>query len=216
MDHLKIANAIERLERNLPLRHNQLRLPGVLRRFHQGILRHYLEFGSAPLAGDVDCPGGWAAAVSRLAAEKIIVVDEAGAITSAYPFINEAREFTVVSEHGAVNAMCAFDALAISSMFALPTRIESRCRVSGDRIVIEQDDARLQVLEPAAAVRAAINWDARDGTKSCSASLCTEMIFIAGDASARCWQDEDSVNRELFRLDEAHRFICSVFLPLIH
>ncbi|MCP4392190.1 MAG: hypothetical protein GY802_28110 [Gammaproteobacteria bacterium] len=215
MSTLKIDQAVERLERNLPLRRNQQNLPQPLRRLHQSILRYYLEHGKAPMISEIDYAGDCQSAIARLGEDKIIVLDASGAITGAYPFVDEQREFRVVSEHGAANAMCAFDALAIGSMFALPTRIEARCRVSGRDIVIQQNDAELRVIEPEGEVFGAINWDARDSAQSCSASLCTEMMFIAGSDIATGWRNEDPANRELFTLGEAHAFITAVFVPLM-
>ncbi len=215
MNQLKITTAIARLEQNLPLRLNQIQLAEELRQLHKDILRHYLEFGRAPSMEDIDYAGDWLAAVRRLAIEKIIVIDEVGVITGAYPFNDEARGFRVVSDYGETNAMCAFDALAISSMFDLPTRIKSCCRVAGNQIVIEQDDKQLRVTQPNTVVFAAIGWGAQSSSKSCSATLCTEMTFIAGDAAARAWFDANPENRQLFRLDEAHQLITSVFLPLV-
>ncbi len=215
MDNRKITSAVGKLEKNLPLRHNQARLPADLRRFHQCILRHYLESGLAPGQGDIDFTGGWAHGIDRLAAQNIIVLDQAGNIAGAYPFTSEAREFRVVSKFGAVNAMCAFDALAVSSMFDIPTRIESRCRISSREIAIDQDGAESRVIEPEVTVLAAIDWHAGDNTRSCSTSLCTEMMFIAGETDAQTWFSQDAANRELFSLAEAHRFITMVFVPLM-
>ena len=89
MDRTKIENAIERLEQNLPIRHNQTCLPAHLRQLHQSILRYYLEHGSAPVAGDLDPVQDWDSGVERLAAEHIIVLDDMGDIMGAYPFVNE-------------------------------------------------------------------------------------------------------------------------------
>lgn len=215
MNPLKIEQAVERLELNLPLRRNQLNLPQPLRQLHQSILRHFLEQGRAPNSGDLDYDGDRKSAIARLGRDKIIVLDASGTISGAYSFVDEQREFRVVSEHGAANAMCAFDALAVSSMFSLPIRIESRCRISGCDIVIEQNDAELHVIEPDVEVFGAIDWDARNSAQSCSASLCTEMMFIAGSGDASSWKNEDPDNRELFTLDGAHAFIAAVFLPLM-
>jgi hypothetical protein len=111
--------------------------------------------------------------------------------------------------------MCAFDALAVSSMFSMPTLIESSCRLSGQAIMIEQDRADIRVNAPAEPVFAAIGWNAAAGASSCSATLCTEMIFIAGEERAATWCSEDSDNRELFDLPEAHALITTVFVPLM-
>ena len=215
MNLSKIENAVERLERNLPIRHNQTRLPESLRQLHRWILRYFLENGVAPGAGDLGDVDDWQGGIDRLAAEHIIVVDDRSAITGAYPFSNEAREFRVITNYGAVNAMCAFDALAVSSMFAIPTLIESCCRLSGQAIMIEQDRADIRVSAPAEPVFAAIDWDAAVGASSCSATLCAEMIFIAGEERMTNWCSEDSDNRELFDLPEAHALITTVFVPLM-
>ena len=211
----KIDSAVQRLERNLPIRRNQTRLDEPLRRFHQRILRHYLERGKAPGESDLGEIEDWPGGIDRLAAEHIIVVDASGAITGAYPFVDEARGFRVITGFGPVNAMCAFDALAVSSMFGIPTLIESRCRLSGLAIVIEQEQGETRVSEPDAPVFAAIDWNAAAGAGSCSTTLCTEMIFIAGEQTAAGWSAEDRENRELFELGEAHAFIAQVFVPLM-
>lgn len=215
MDAVKINSAVERLERNLPIRHNQLRLGEPLRRLHRRILRHYLERGKAPVDGGPGEIGDWQGGIDLLAAEQIIVVDETGSIVGAYPFVGEAREFRVVSRFGAVNAMCAFDALAVSSMFEIPTRIESRCRLSGRAIAIEQDDADIRVVEPDEPVFAAIDWNAAGGAGSCAVNLCTEMMLIAGEASAAEWCGEDADRREIFTLQQAHAIIVQIFVPLM-
>jgi hypothetical protein len=210
----RIENAVARLERNLPIRRNQARLCGSLRRLHQWILRHYLEHGVAPSAGDFGDAENWWSGVERLAAEHIILLDDTGAITGAYPFVGEAREFRVTTGHGPVDAMCAFDALAVSSMFGVPARIESRCRLSGQAIEIEQDGSDIRVIEPRAPVFAAIDWQAAAGASSCSATLCMEMMFIVGEARAVGWCAGGG-EREYFDLAEAHAVIAAIFLPLM-
>lgn len=213
MDRKKIERAVNRLERNLPIRRRQGRLPPALRRAHQRILRFFFEQGRAPSLAELDA--GERGAVGRLAAQHIVVVDQRGEISGAYPFVDEDRGFRVVSRFGAVNAMCAFDALAVSSMFDQPVRIESRCRVAGRPILIEQHAADIGQLEPADEVFAAIEWDAAAGAASCSTTLCSEMIFIAGDENASAWRARSAATRELFRLDEAHALIAAVFVPLM-
>jgi len=210
-DEAKIKKAIDRLEKNLPIRHNQTRLPPALRQLHQFILRYYLEHGKALVNNDLESVSG----IEQLADAHIIVLAESGEITGAYPFVSKARGFTVITKYGPAYAMCAFDALAISSMFNLPTRIESRCHLSNADIVIEQNDDDIKVIEPKEAVYAAINWAAAVGASSCSATLCCEMIFIVGEDNATSWQGEIPDGRELFELGEAHAFISAVFVPLM-
>ena len=215
LDRIKIEHAVGRLERNLPIRNRQTQLPADLRQLHQWILRFYLENGKAPDANDADPAKRWMSDVERLAAENIIVLNNNGDITGAYPFVSEERDFKIISQHGSAYAMCAFDALAISSMFNLPTRIESRCHLSNADIVIEQNDDDIKVIEPPEAVYAAINWAVAVGASSCSATLCCEMNFIVGEDNATSWQKEAPDSRELFDLSEAHAFISAVFVPLM-
>lgn len=213
MDRDKIDRALGRLEQNLPIRRSQAGLPPPLRSAHQRILRFFFERGRAPALVELEI--GDRDAVGLLAAQHVVVVDGCGEITGAYPFAGESREFRVVSRFGAVNAMCAFDALAISSMFDEAVRVESRCRVSGRAIVIEQRGADIEPLEPAEEIFAAIEWNAAAGAASCSTTLCREMIFLAGERHARRWQAQSAATRELFRLDEAHAVISAVFVPLM-
>ena len=215
MDSTKIASAVARLERNLPIRYNQTRRPEPLRRLHRRILRHYLEHGAAPVAADFADVEDWQAGIERLASEHIIVLDDHGAIGGAYPFVDAARDFRVTTDFGAVNAMCAFDALAVSSMFELPVRIDSHCRLSAQTIVIEQQGAQLRVVEPAQPVLAAIDWQGAVGASRCAATLCLEMMFIAGDGRAADWCAAGAGSREIFTLPEAHALIAAVFVPMI-
>lgn len=215
MDPIRIERAVQRRERNLPLRRNQLRLPQSSRQLHQSILRHYLKNRRAPAADEIEFAGCLKSALQRLAADNIILLDRSGLIAGAYACVDEAREFRVVSAFGGVNAICAFDALAISSRFALPTRIESCCRITACPIVIEQDDDALRLIEPELTVFGAIDWNAGDSGRSCAASLVTEMMFIAGDRSGASWRDEAPATRELISLDEAQTFISAVFMPLM-
>jgi len=215
MNLSKIDRAVQRLEARLPIRQRQSRLDEPLRQLHQRILRHYLERGTAPKATDLGNPGDWCEQLDRLATDGIIVLDTAGAIVGAYPFTSEPREFRVTTRYGTVDAMCAFDALAVSSMFELPVSIESRCRLSGQAITIEQDRGEIRVTRPAAPLFAAIAWNAASAAGSCSATLCCEMFFIAGEKAAQDWRDEGPDDREMFDPAEAHALITAVFLPLM-
>ena len=211
----KIDNAIKRLEQNLPLRYNQVRLPQDLRRLHQSILWFSLKNGRAPRADDFPELDQWADALARLVEQKIILLDASGVITGAYPFVDQPRGFSVTSKYGAVQAMCAFDALAVSGMFAIQTQIDSHCRRSHCKIIIKQNAASLQVVTPDTEVFAAIDWNARDSGSTCAESLCTEMMFIAGGDEAAFWQAENQSGRELFDLNTAQEMINRIFLPLM-
>ena len=206
-----IAMALQQLRSILPLAAGQDQLCAALRFTHLNILHFFLEQGRAPAHGDIADELEWPAALRQLEAVGLIVLDT-GCISTAYPFSAGDRGYHVTSVYGEVEAVCAFDALAISSMFKLPTRIDATCRLSEKAITIQQDGKK---LETDSTVIAAIDWSAADNSQSCSASLCTEMLFIGNQVLADKWQAEHPAQRQLFTLQEAHSFISEFFLPLV-
>jgi hypothetical protein len=206
-----IEMALRRLRALLPLEAGYIQLSAALRLSHLAILRFFLENGSAPTRGDIASDLQWPATLQALETAGLIVLD-AGRIVAAYPFAAEDRGYQVTSEYGRAEAVCAFDALAIGSMFKLPTRIAATCRCSGAAITIQQVGDQ---FETERAVIAAIDWSAADSNKSCAASLCTEMMFIGDKPLADEWQARHRSQRELFTLPQAHSFICAFLLPLV-
>jgi len=206
-----IEIALKRLRAILPLEAGQNQLSEPLRRAHRLILRFFLEKGCAPTRGDIPGDLEWSATVQPLATAGLIELD-AGRIVAAYPFSAEARGYRVTSVYGQAEAVCAFDALAIGAMFSLPTRIDATCRASGEAISIQHNGDE---FETARTVIAAIDWSAADSNQCCAASLCTEMLFIGNKSLACEWQAERPSQRELFTLQQAHRFISAFFLPLV-
>ena len=206
-----IEMALQQLRSILPLAEGQDQLCEALRLTHLNILHFFLEQGHAPAHGDIPGELEWPAALQQLEAGGLIVLDT-GSISTAYPFSAMDRGYHVTSAYGQVEAVCAFDALAISSMFRLPTRIDATCRLSGKAITIQQQGKK---LETDGTVIAAIDWSAADNSQSCSASLCTEMLFIGNETLASEWHAEHSGRRQLFTLQEAHSFISAFFLPLV-
>ena len=206
-----IAMALKQLRSILPLAAGQNQLCAARRFTHLNILHFFLKQGRAPTHDDIPSELEWIAALQQLEAAGLIVLDS-GSISIAYPFSAGDRGYHVTSVHGQVEAVCAFDALAISSMFKLPTRIDATCRLSEKAITIQQDGKK---LETDSTVIAAIDWSAADNSQSCSASLCTEMLFIGNQVLADKWQAEHPAQRQLFTLQEARSFISEFFLPLV-
>jgi len=207
-----IEMALQRLRAILPIEAGQRQLCRSLRSTHQLLLCFFLEQGRAPVAGDLPGERNWPETLRRLDAAGLIVLD-AGGIDSAYPFSARDRGYHVTSAYCQTEAVCAFDALAISSMFRLPTRIDATCRLGGEPIRIRQNGNELEADRN---IVAAIDWSAADGDKSCAASLCTEMLFIGDESRATAWQAEQPSQRQLFTLQQAHGFISAFFLPLVN
>lgn len=212
----KVAAAIEKLEDNLPIRTNQLALDPGLRELHQRILQHYLRHGYGPAINSDGFRNDSADGFAELARQKIIIINAVGDVVGAYPFVTESRRHQVLTSYGQVSAMCAFDALAISSMFDVETEIHSSCQVSNVPVLIRQMGNSITVGSPDDELVAAVNWKAMSRSQSCSDSLCLEMMFIAGRDRASKWVNDEAPGRELFSLQQAHTVISEIFVPLMH
>ena len=212
----KVDDAVARLNSILPLRARQETLSAEVAALYLKILKSYVDRGRsmtrAEMAEYVD---DVEAAINILRSNDMVVFDESGEPTGAYPFTMEVREHQVQVNNQTVHAMCALDALAISPMFNIETHIDSRCHVSGDRISIDQLDQSVLNIEDNRDVYFGISWSAASSCCSCSSSLCTEMIFLKGQQVAEQWLAEDAENREIFTLDEAIAFATGFFSPLV-
>ncbi|MFT5503292.1 MAG: hypothetical protein ACI845_001781 [Gammaproteobacteria bacterium] len=191
----EIGKALKHLRQILSIEAGQKQLTESLRLSHLDILHFFLEEGCSPGAGDIPIDLTWLDTLQRLESVGLIVL-EADQIMTAYPFSAIDRGFNVTPVYGQTQAVCAFDALAVSSIFRVATRIDAICRLSNQAITMEQE---YETLESAGTVFAAIDWSATDHSQSCSASPCTEMLFIGSPDLANDWQSENSSQRQLFK-----------------
>lgn len=213
---VKVSNAIERLNAILPLGQRLQRLDPTLAALYRNILRSYVASGRsltrseiASQVNDVD------AAIDVLKANDMVVFDENGEPVGAYPFTMEPREHRVDVNGHRLRCMCALDALAVSPMFGLQTEINSSCAVTGEAVKIEQRDRDIVNDDENHDVYFGINWNAA-ANNCCATSLCTEMLFLKGGATADAWRDDAPDDREIFSLAEAVAFAAGFFTPLLH
>jgi hypothetical protein len=218
MSH-KIENALDRLNRILPLQKQRQGLNPQSATLYEAILNSFIEKGRiltpAEIAVLVSNPP---AVIQELTMKALIVCDSQHRPTGAYPFTMEQRAHRVIVNGHAVYAMCALDALAVSPMFNLPTEIHSQCGINKTPIHIIQHGFELQNQKEISNISFAINWNAASENTCCADSLCTEMIFINGEADAERWLMEDWKNREyreLFPLNEATEFAHGFFGQLL-
>ena len=211
----KIPNALERLNKVLPLKYHQNRCDAEVKKLHQALLKSFVENGRvltndemSAYLDDVE------RAISILQEFDMVVTSAEGVVTGVYPFTMETREHKVKVNNFTVHAMCALDALAISSMFAIDTKISSRCRVTKDDIYIEQSETNIKNADSAAGIFFGIIW-AATAEGSCANSLCMEMLFLKNESVADKWLHEDIDDREIFTLDEAVEFSARFFVPLM-
>ena len=180
----KVVNAVERLNKILPLAARRQQLDRELADVYQNILHSYVELGRslnkneiAEQVQDID------KAIECLRDNDMVVFDDEGEPTGAYPFTMEQREHEVIINGHSLHSMCALDALAISPMFGLETRINSRCHVSSKPVDLRQ--YRLDIIDADMHddVFFGINWNSA-ANNCCATSLCTEMIFLKGNSIA--------------------------------
>ncbi len=216
MSDEKLEKALNRLQGILPLQARQAECSREVRELHRQVLRSFVVNGRilgrdemAQYVTDLD------AALAVLKGSGLVVFSGSGEAVGAYPFTMEAREHKVRVGGHQVHAMCALDALAVSSMFGLPTQIDSRCRVTGDRVGIRQSGMAIENPVDAGDVHVGIAWAAAGASSCCADSLCLEMMFLRDGAIARQWLAGDAANREVFTLPEAVDFAARFFVPLV-
>lgn len=209
----KVNTALKRLDAILPLLSGLRSLSSEEAGLYCALLNGYVEQGSALTCEQI---GGMVAhpeqALKNIVDSKLVVLDSQGNPAGAYPFTSRAREHKVHINGVTVHCMCALDALAVSPMFNTPTVIDSECRVSGDKIHIEQSDTRF--IGGTLDAWFGINWGAAANDTVCAESLCLEMMFLANEAIASQWLAASPDTREIFDLPSAVEFAAAFFVPL--
>lgn len=210
-----VAEAVDRLGHILPLVDNQKALDKPLQDLHKAILRAYVEKGHtlsceemAQQVDDID------AAVDLLKQKDLVLFDNHGEPTGAYPFTMEKREHQITVNGYTVHCMCALDALAVSPMFNLPTEITSCCYVTSEPIHIRQHGSIIN--GNAQNIYFGINWSAASENSCCADSLCTEMLFLNDKVVAENWQKHAPEHREIFNIHDAIEFAARFFVPLLN
>jgi hypothetical protein len=210
----KVTAAIQRLNSILPLKENQQALSKPLRELHQAILHSFIEQGRslnrdemANFVNNIDD------AIAIFKQYDLLVFDDNNEPIGTYPFTTQPRVYRVSVNGHTVHCMCALDALAVSPMFHLPTQINSRCHVTSRPISIYQN--KMEISCDDQPLFFGINWNAASTKSCCANSLCTEMIFLAGDEAEVNWLSGDPDQRETFTLQEAVNFAADFFVPLM-
>ncbi len=211
----KVTNAIERLNKILPLAKRQQSLSKELADVYQNILYSYVDRGRTlnrnEIAGQVS---NIDETIKALKEYDMVVFDSNGEPVGAYPFTMEQREHEVSVNGHKVHCMCALDALAVSPMFDLETTINSRCHVTAEPVSIHQRNREIIDADDNRDVFFGISWNSA-ANNCCASSLCTEMIYLKGKQVADQWQAEDKDNREIFDLPDAIEFAAGFFVPLM-
>jgi len=212
----KLEKALIRLQGILPLKERQEDCSKQVKELHQHVLRSFVSRGRILTRKEMgQHVSNLEDAINILQGKDMVVFSGDGEPVGAYPFTMEEREHKVHVNGQQVNAMCALDALAVSSMFGMKTHITSRCRITGDPINIRQSGETIENPDEAGATRFGIIWGAENADTCCADSLCMEMMFLRDANIARQWLAADPANREVFTLQEAVEFGARFFAPLM-
>ena len=212
----KIHNAIDRLNKILPLKANQQKLPPEIQQLHHDILNSYVEIGRSLTRNEISQRvDNIDDATKTLQQSDMVVFDNRGEPIGAYPFTMEKREHKINVNGHIIHSMCALDSLAISPMFDIELEINSVCKITGADIIIQQKGLNVINASALQDIYFGINWNAASTNSCCADSLCTEMIFLKTRSIADNWINEDSKHRQIFTLDEAIKFAAGFFMPLL-
>lgn len=213
---MNTRSAVDRLNRQLPLKARQDRLSPALKQLHQAILWSLARQGRPP--GDADMAdivgaGNLSAALQGLAQQDLVVLDKHGTVLGAYPLTTEVTPHRLTLHAHHIHAMCALDALSVGPLFTCEVRIESRCHVTGDAIHIDMQQQNLSSVKPPAPM-VGIRWQMPTG--AAAHSMCIEMVFLRDRQTARHWHGDAQESISLFSLVEAIDFGAAFFMPLLN
>ena len=209
----EVSTALKRLDSILPLVAGLKSLGSDDAVLYCKLLNSYVQQGRTLTRDEVaELVSNADQALANIADKKLIVIDAEGNPAGAYPFTSEEREHKVLVNSVTVHCMCALDALSVSTMFNMPTVIDSQCRVTGVQIHLEQNGTSFS--DGTLDAWFGINWGAATTDIVCAESLCMEMMFLANESVARDWLAESPDTREIFDLPSAVEFAAGFFVPL--
>lgn len=212
-----IAQAIERLNRQLPLKRRHDALEPGQRRLHRQVIESLVGRGRLPSREEMSRALGGAdvdAAIRALGAADVAVLSADGReIVGAYPVTTEVTPHELRVNGHRIHAMCALDAVSVGPMFDVRVEIRSSCRMCATPVHIVQDGMRVLNATPAG-VRVGVRWQMPCGHHAAH-SMCREMVFLANDACAAAWHGGDLDRHSVFDLDDAVAFGAGNFRPLL-
>ncbi len=211
---MKVTKAIQRLSEILPIKQTLDGLDTGHANMYLSVVNQFFIKGRAPYLSELNGNNS-NESINLLASKDMLTLDEKGEIKGCYPFTMEQRVHQIQINGHTVHAMCALDALAPSAMFECPSIVLSECAVTQEPIKIVLDNQQVLNEETLQELHFGINWQAANSCSSCADSLCTEMLFLADNAVAKQWVNEDLEGREIFDLKEAIQFSTGFFKPMM-
>jgi len=156
------------------------------------VLRQFPVLGGAPKEIEIAGKLGMTAqvvgeALNELAQFDLLTLNDHGVIISAYPFSHVPTSHKVTLEDGrSVWALCAVDALGVSSMLKAPVTVTSTCFHCDAPIGITVNDARLIAKTPAGIYV----WLSTKESCGCTArTMCPLINFFCSAAHLKEWRE---------------------------
>jgi hypothetical protein len=150
------------------------------RQAHQAILRHFADTGVRPAAATI----ADAVILAELEAADLVLLDQSGEIRAAYPFSPSPTAHQVhIADGPTAYAMCAIDALGISTMLGRPTTITSD-EPDSDRVIIVNTNGPDATWHP----DTALVYAATTGGRTTAAdTTCRHINFFTTADTALSW-----------------------------
>ena len=214
---MNIQSAVDRLNSQLPLQARQAQLTPEVKKLHQAILHSLATRGVPPTFEEMTELVGkeqLASALQTLGKQDLIVLNAAGTdVVGAYPVTTEVTPHRLDINSHSIYAMCALDAVSVAPLFDTEVRIASLCHVSGDPIQIHMRSRDVIEANPPN-IMIGIRWQMPSG--SAAHSMCTEMVFLKDENTAKQWQGDEIKSISLFSLRDGIAFGMGFFMPLLH
>lgn len=215
----KAKKGLEKLNELLPLKGRQQSLDEKGRTLHRAFIKTLVDQGRTMTRVEMKdllqvSDQELDVITAKLKEIDLLVSSCCGGFVGSYPVTTDCTPHKVTSKGVSVNAMCAFDSLAISPMYGNDVVINSKCHVTGEPIRIEQSGYEIKKAEPSSDVHFGIIWNSPTGG-CCASSLCTEMVFIKDKETAEKWKQENGCSREIYNLEETIDFSAAFFVPLV-
>lgn len=212
-----MLDVVYKLNKILPLKTRQNTLDERYKKIHQYILRNFSLAARPPSKEQLHSrfssyigDAGIAKVLQILEKKDLILLQDTN-IVAAYPFSMLETAHKIYLNKMQCYAVCAFDAVAISPVFKVPTTIVSSCPITAEKIKIGMD-AQSVVSCSLKDIVVAIHWRAIQG---CAAhSLCQGMVFLRDKVAAKQWS-ESLGPVDILSLEQAVQSATNYFAPLM-
>ena len=211
----KVQQMLQQLSRALPLAERQKDLDSKHIKVHRAILWSLAEKGR-PLTNieikDLLGSDEVSSVLKALQERDLVMLNREGELVGAYPMTAERTPHVVTINDHSIYAVCAFDSLAISSMFKKEVIIDSQCVVTGKPIQIKLNQ---NVIQYANLPDIHIGIRMQDPGSCAADSICREMVFLENAGLAEEWSRRRE-NAYIFTLSEAMELSSNYFAQLLY